>query len=220
MTNTAKQQIAAAAMRWLMAQPGSLILGIGTGSTVNELIPLLPQLGPRLQVTTASSLATEALLRSHQLPIAQLTDLPELPIYLDGADSFTPLRQLLKGAGGALTREKVLAYYSKYFVCLADSKKYTVRFGERALPVEVIPMARSYVARALLKLCGGKVVLRDNFLTDNGNIVLDLYHYQCDQPIALEQAINNIPGVVANGIFAQRHADLILTENTEILGAC
>jgi ribose 5-phosphate isomerase A len=186
-----------------------MIVGVGTGSTVDHFIDALPRVKGKLDGTVASSLATEAKLKRHNLPVTTLDRSGDLPLYVDGADEATRHLSLIKGGGGALTREKILAAASERFVCIIDGSKLVDVLGAFPLPVEVIPMARSFVARQLVKL-GGQPVLREGLTTDNGNLILDVHNLEISDPVVLEQKINQIPGVVSNGIFAQRGADLLL----------
>jgi ribose 5-phosphate isomerase A len=186
-----------------------MIVGVGTGSTVDHFIDALPRVNGKLDGTVASSLATEAKLKRHNLPVTTLDRSGDLPLYVDGADEATRHLSLIKGGGGALTREKILAAASERFVCIIDGSKLVDVLGAFPLPVEVIPMARSFVARQLVKL-GGQPVLREGLTTDNGNLILDVHNLEISDPVVLEQKINQIPGVVSNGIFAQRGADLLL----------
>lgn len=184
------------------------IIGVGTGRTTNVFIEQLAGIKHKIAGTVASSQATAQVLKSFSIPVLDFTAVNELPIYFDGADAYNDLKQLVKGAGGALTREKILAYASKQFICMVTATKKNV-LGEGALPVEVIPMARSVVARELVKL-GGRPEYRQDFVTDNGNIILDVYDLNIDQPIELEHKLKQIVGVVENGLFAQRGANNIL----------
>jgi len=186
-----------------------MILGVGTGSTVNHFIDALPRVKGKLDGTVASSLATEERLRQHGLPVMTLDQSGDLPLYVDGADEATRHLHLIKGGGGALTREKVIAGASGTFVCIVDDGKLVDVLGAYPLPVEVIPMARSYVARQLVKL-GGQPALREGVGTDNGNEILDVRNLDMTNPVELERAINQIAGIVTNGIFAQRGADVLL----------
>jgi len=203
-----KGKIAAAEAALDFIESG-IILGVGTGSTVNHLIDLLPRLKGRIDGTVASSVATEERLRSHGLPVMTLDRTGDLPLYIDGADEASRHLHLIKGGGGALTREKVVAAASETFVCIVDESKLVDVLGAYPLPVEVIPMARSYVARQLLKL-GGRPEWREDAVTDNGNEILDVRGLDMTDPVELERSINQIAGVVTNGIFAQRGADLLL----------
>lgn len=201
-----KTQAAKAALEYIC---DDIVLGIGTGSTINCLIELLPQIKYKIKAAVASSITTEKLLRAHDIDVVDFTTVDTLQLYIDGADSYNSLKQLIKGGGGALTREKILAYASKKFICLVDTTKQAEILGKFPVPLEVLPMARSYVAREIVKL-GGHPALRQNFITDNGNIIIDVHHWEITQPIALETTLNNIPGVISCGIFAQRTADLII----------
>jgi len=185
------------------------VIGIGTGSTANRFIDLLAGLRARVSATVASSEATAERLRSHGLPVFDLNVVDGIDIYVDGADEANAALQLIKGGGAALTREKIVAAAAREFVCIADESKFVRCLGSFPLPVEVIPMARSYVARELVKL-GGNPVYRQGVVTGNGNIILDVHDFAVPEPLACEAAINNIVGVVTNGLFARRPADLLL----------
>jgi ribose 5-phosphate isomerase A len=185
------------------------VVGVGTGSTVNFFIDLLAGIKHRIDGAVASSLATEKRLRERGIPIVQLNSVPELPVYVDGADEATRHLQLIKGGGGALTREKIVAAASRRFVCIIDDSKLVDVLGRFPLPVEVIPMAQSYVGRELAKL-GGQPALRDGFTTDNGNIIIDVRGLRIVNPPELEERLNNIAGVVCSGLFARRGADVLL----------
>jgi ribose 5-phosphate isomerase A len=185
------------------------VVGVGTGSTVNFFIDLLAGVKHRIDGAVASSLATEKRLRERGIPIVQLNSVPELPVYVDGADEATRHLQLIKGGGGALTREKIVAAASRRFVCIIDDSKLVDVLGRFPLPVEVIPMAQSYVGRELAKL-GGQPALRDGFTTDNGNIIIDVRGLRIVNPPELEERLNNIAGVVCSGLFARRGADVLL----------
>lgn len=206
-----KTQAAKAALEYFY---DDIVLGIGTGSTINCLIELLPQVKHKIKAAVASSIATERLLHALGIDVVDFTTIDTLQLYIDGADSYNNLKQLIKGGGGALTREKILAYASKKFICLVDATKQADVLGKFPVPIEVLPMARSYVAREIVKL-GGHPVLRQNFVTDNGNIIIDVNRLEITQPIALETTLNNIPGVISNGIFAQRTADLIIVGHVD-----
>lgn len=186
-----------------------MIVGVGTGSTVEHFIELLPRVKGKIDGTVASSVDTEEKLKQNRLPVMPLDRSGDLPLYVDGADEATRHLHLIKGGGGALTREKVIAAASETFVCIVDQTKLVDVLGAYPLPVEVIPMARSYVARQLVKL-GGQPELREGLTTDNGNLVLDVRNLDIPNPVELERAINQIAGVVSNGIFAQRGADVLL----------
>lgn len=206
-----KKVVAKAALEYV---PENAIIGIGTGSTVNYFIDFLAITKYKIQGAVASSLATEKRLKSHGISVFDLNTVPEVEIYIDGADAYNPYCQLVKGGGGALTREKILAAASRQFLCIADESKETKIFGKFPIPIEVIPMARSFVAREIVKL-EGDPVYRQNFLTDNGNIILDIHHWVIAEPIKLERTLNNIPGVVCNGLFADKPANLILVCTTQ-----
>lgn len=194
-----------------------MTIGIGTGSTVNCLIDELAKIKHRIEACVASSLATEKRLRAAGIPVIELNAAGPLALYIDGADEVNAQREMIKGGGGALTREKIIASASKQFICIADDSKMVHRLGQFPLAVEVIPMARSYVAREIVKL-GGSPEYREGFLTDNGNIILDIHNLDIQVPILMEEAINKIAGVVENGLFARRTADLVIiaSQNGEI----
>ncbi|WP_440996504.1 ribose-5-phosphate isomerase RpiA [Arhodomonas sp. SL1] len=185
------------------------VIGVGTGSTVNHFIDALAERGIRLGGAVSSSEATSERLRGHGIDVLELNDVDQLPVYIDGADEINRHLQMIKGGGGALTREKIVAAVARRFVCIADASKRVDMLGAFPLPVEVIPMARSYVARELAAL-GGQPELRRGFTTDNGNVILDVRNLKIMKPIEMERTINNIPGVVTVGLFAQRRADLLL----------
>ncbi len=185
------------------------VIGVGTGSTVNHFIDALADLRQDIAGAVSSSEASTERLRRHGIEVLDLNEVDRLPVYVDGADEANSLLQLIKGGGGALTREKIIAAVSQKFVCIADRSKRVRVLGKFPLPVEVIPMARSYVARELVKL-GGRPELRQGFTTDNGNIILDVHGLEIAEPIQLERHINNITGVVTNGLFAVRPADVLL----------
>lgn len=185
------------------------IIGVGTGSTVNHFIDLLAGIKHKIDGAVSSSEASTKRLKSHGIAVVDLNSAGELALYVDGADESNRHLQLIKGGGGALTREKIVAAASSKFICIADDSKLVEILGEFPLPVEVIPMARSQVARALVKL-GGTPVWREGFTTDNGNFILDVQNLKIMEPAKLEQQINNIAGVVSNGIFALRPADILI----------
>lgn len=201
-----KKQAAEAALQYV---EDDMIVGVGTGSTVNFFIDALAGIRQRIEGAVSSSLASEERLKKHGIPVFDLNACDDLPVYIDGADEATRNLHLIKGGGGALTREKIVAAASRTFVCIVDESKEVGMLGEFPLPVEVIPMARSYVARQLVKL-GGQPVLREGFTTDNGNIILDVHNLKITEPAKLEQEINNISGVVSNGLFARRGADVLI----------
>lgn len=185
------------------------IIGIGTGSTANQFIDLLAQFKADIRGTVASSEASAQRLRGHGIEVLDLNSSGSIAVYVDGADEANERLELIKGGGAALTREKIVAAASKKFICIADESKLVGQLGAFPLPIEVIPMARSYVARELVKL-GGNPVYRDGVTTDNGNIILDVYDFMITTPMKIEEQINNITGVVCNGLFALRPADLLL----------
>jgi ribose 5-phosphate isomerase A len=185
------------------------IVGVGTGSTVNHFIDYLATIKHKIEGSVSSSEASTERLKGHGIPVLDLNATGDLDIYIDGADESDHELCLIKGGGGALTREKIVAGASKKFVCIADGSKLVEVLGKFPLPVEVIPMARSHVARQLVKL-GGTPVWREGFVTDNGNVILDVHNLQITQPMEMEQEINNIAGVVTTGIFALRGADVLI----------
>lgn len=205
-----KQQVAEAALE---AIEGGLardsIVGIGTGSTTNLFIDALAGLKHRFDGAVASSEASADRLREHGIPVYDLNAVDRIAVYVDGADESNEALQLIKGGGAALTREKIVAAVAKEFICIADESKWVPVLGAFPLPVEVIPMARSHVARELVKL-GGDPVLREGVTTDNGNCILDVHNFSIPQPLATEEKINGIVGVVSNGLFAHRPADRLL----------
>jgi ribose 5-phosphate isomerase A len=199
-----KQQVAAAAVQYVKEG----IIGVGTGSTANMFIEELAKVKLKIEGAVASSEATAQRLRGHGIQVFDLNAVDSLDIYVDGADEITEHLHMLKGGGGALTREKIVAAVAKTFICICDETKYVPVLGKFPLPVEVLPMAKSYVARELVKL-GGQPKLRD-FTTDNGNIILDVWNLKIDDPVAMEAKINQIVGVVTNGLFAARPANVLL----------
>lgn len=205
-----KQAVAKAALAYIKPNiHKDSVIGIGTGSTANYFIDYLAEIKDRVNATVASSEASAERLKGHGIPVFDLNTVDEVTFYIDGADEADKNLALIKGGGAALTREKIVAAVAKEFVCIADDSKYVERLGNFPLPVEVIPMARSYVARELVKL-GGDPVYRQGVITDNGNIILDVFNFMIATPRATEEAINNITGVVTNGIFALRSADVLL----------
>ena len=201
-----KRQVAKAALEYIV--PGTVI-GVGTGSTANYFIDALAHVKNKIEGTVASSNATAERIKSHGIPVFELNSVDEISIYVDGADESNHYLHLIKGGGGALTREKIVAAVSNRFVCIADDSKLVEVLGKFPLPVEVIPMARSYVARQLVKL-GGNPVWREGVTTDNGNVILDVHNLKIAEPVKLESEINQIVGVVTNGLFAKRPADILL----------
>jgi ribose 5-phosphate isomerase A len=201
-----KKMVAEAALDYV--ETGTVI-GIGTGSTANHFIDGLAGIKHKIDGTVASSRASAERLAAHGIPVLDLNSVSEISVYIDGADESTSNLHLIKGGGGALTREKIVAAVSRKFVCIADESKLVDVLGAFPLPVEVIPMARSYIARELVKR-GGQPVYREGFTTDNGNIILDVHNLQIMEPVKLEEDLNNIAGVVTVGLFAKRPADVLL----------
>lgn len=206
-----KKMSADAALEYVEA---GAIIGVGTGSTANYFIDGLATIKNKIDGTVASSEATAERLKGHGIPVYDLNAVDDIPVYVDGADESNQYLHLIKGGGGALTREKIIAAASRKFVCVADGSKLVDILGAFPLPVEVIPMARSYVAREIIKL-GGKPVYREGFVTDNGNDILDIHNLQIMNPIELEGQLNNIVGIVTNGLFAMRPADVLILGTEE-----
>jgi ribose 5-phosphate isomerase A len=200
-----KQQVAQEALKYVQ----DAIVGVGSGSTVNFFIDALATIKGRLDAAVAASEASAERLRRHGIRVVDLNSLNELPVYVDGADEVTEHLAMIKGGGGALTREKIVATVARRFVCICDASKLVPVLGKFPLPVEVIPMARSYVGRELLRF-GAQPQLREGFKTDNGNLILDCRGLTILEPLKLESDLNNIAGVVTNGIFARRPADVLL----------
>lgn len=186
-----------------------MILGVGTGSTVDHFITELKSVRQKIEGVVSSSSATSNRLKALSIPLIDLNSVGELPLYIDGADEINPAKQMIKGGGGALTREKIIATVAKKFICIADASKEVDLLGGFPVAVEVIPMARSYVARQIVQL-GGDPVYREGFITDNGNVILDVFNLKILDPIALEKKFKGIVGVVESGIFAERKADVVL----------
>ena len=201
-----KRAVAVAAIAYV---PNDSIVGVGTGSTANFFIDELANIKHQVRAAVASSEASAKRLQGHGIRVISLNDAGTLPVYVDGADEITRQLYMIKGGGGALTREKIVAAASKKFICLCDASKLVNVLGKFPLPIEVIPMARSFVARQLV-LLGGQPQLREGFTTDNGNIILDVHGLQILNPVELEISLNNIAGVVTNGLFARRGADILL----------
>ena len=206
-----KQAVARAAIEYVV--PGELV-GVGTGSTTNAFIDALATVRGRIDGAVASSEATAARLVAHGIRVLDLNSAGELPVYVDGADECTRHRYLLKGGGGALTREKIVAAAARTFVCIVDDSKLVDRLGRFPLPIEVIPMARSLVARALVRI-GGRPERREGFVTDNGNEILDVHGLDILDPPTLEFELNQLAGAVTNGLFARRGADVVLVGTEE-----
>ncbi len=202
-----KKAVAEAALEHVV--PGEII-GVGTGSTANFFIDALATIKSQVKGAVASSEATAERLRGHGIEVMDLNSVSSMSIYVDGADESNSQLHLIKGGGGALTREKIVAAVANKFVCIADESKLVGVMGDFPLPVEVIPMAQSYVAREIIKQIGGQPVLREGFTTDNGNIILDVRNLKIMEPTVVEQKLNNIVGVVTNGLFAMRPADVLL----------
>jgi len=206
-----KKMVAEAALEYVEA--GSIV-GVGTGSTANFFIDGLGRIKHKIDGAVASSEASAERLRGHGIPVFDLNSVDEIPVYVDGADETNKHLHLIKGGGGALTREKIVAAASRTFVCIADESKLVDMLGAFPLPVEVIPMARSYIAREIVKL-GGQPVLREGFTTDNGNIILDIHNLEILEPTRLEEQLNGLAGVVTNGLFACRPADVVLLSGAD-----
>jgi len=212
MSEKLKQAVARAALNYI--DEYDMVIGIGTGSTVNYFIDLLATVKTRIDAVVSSSEASTQKLKAHGFHVIELNRTGDIGLYFDGADECDSHNRLIKGGGGALTREKVLAEAAETFICMIDASKKVDLLGQFPLPVEVIPMARSLVARKLVKL-GGQPVFRENFITDNGNEIIDVRNLKITDPVNLEQQINAIPGVVCNGIFARRGADVTLIAETD-----
>jgi len=201
-----KQSVAKEAIKYVVEDA---IIGVGSGSTADRFIDELAKIKNRIDGAVASSQKSADRLKSHGIRVVDLNSVGELPVYVDGADEITERLAMIKGGGGALTREKIVAAVASRFVCIADESKLVGVLGKFPLPVEVIPMARSHVGRELVKL-GGRPALRQGFTTDNGNLILDVWNLSILKPLELEAEINNITGVVSSGLFAQRGADVLL----------
>jgi len=190
------------------------VLGIGTGTTTNYFIEIINNENLDVKGAVCSSDASKELLSNSNIEILSLNDVYKIDFYIDGADEFNSRKELIKGGGGALTREKILAHFSQTFICIVDDSKYSDLLGNFPVPIEVIELARSAISREIMKI-GGKPVYRNNFITDNGNQIIDVHHLDLKVPYEMEQLINNIPGVVENGIFSHRKADIILKASNE-----
>ena len=210
--NALKKAAAEAALKFV---EDDMVVGVGTGSTVNYFIEALASMKARIEATVASSEASAQRLRALQIPVKELNDTDGCDVYIDGADEVTEHLAMIKGGGAALTREKIVAAASRKFICICDASKLVPVLGKFPLPVEVIPMARSYVARQLVKITGGMPELRQNVTTDNGNLILDVRGLQIMKPMEMEGEINQVAGVVTNGIFARRPADVLLLATAE-----
>ena len=210
-----KQAVAEAALAYVKPKLyDDTVLGIGTGSTANLFIDCLATVKGQVYATVASSEASAERLKSHGIPVYDLNSVDQVDFYIDGADETNSALQLIKGGGAALTREKIVTAVAREFICIADESKLVHTLGAFPLPVEVIPMARSHVARELVKL-GGDPVYREGVVTDNGNIILDMYNFSIPQPLATEEKINGITGAVTNGLFALKPADVLLLGTAE-----
>lgn len=208
--NELKKAVAQAAANYVRDRLDErTVIGVGTGSTANLFIECLGEFRHDIQATVASSEETAKRLKALQIPVIDLNSAPEVTVYVDGADEATAFLHLIKGGGGALTREKIIAAVAREFVCIADGSKLVDVLGTFPLPVEVIPMARSHVAREIVKL-GGDPVYREGFITDNGNIILDIHNMSIVDPRTTESQLNQITGVVTNGLFALRPADKLI----------
>jgi ribose 5-phosphate isomerase A len=206
-----KQVVAKSALKFV---PNHCFLGVGSGTTMEYFVALLPTIKSRIEACIPSSEKIARLLRSLQLPVMDLSAVPEVHVYIDGADACNASRELIKGKGGALAREKILAHCANEFICIIDNNKLGKRFLEIPIPVEVIPMARSVVARMISKL-GGRPSLRENFLTDNGNQILDIEGLPLNHPLELERSLKSMIGVVESGIFAQTRPNQVLVSNAD-----
>ena len=208
--NELKQAVARAAIKYVVEDA---LVGVGTGSTADFFIDELAKMKNRIDGAVASSEKTATRLKSHGIRVVDLNSVDELPVYVDGADEITEHLAMIKGGGGALTREKIVAAVARKFICIADESKLVPVLGNFPLPVEVIPMARSHVGRQMVRL-GGTPILRDGFTTDNGNLIIDVAGLTILEPVELEGAINSITGVVSVGLFAKRGADVLLLGTT------
>lgn len=213
MSDHAKRMAAQAALDYV--KPG-MVVGVGTGSTVNYFIDALATMKHDIDGAVSSSQASTERLKQHGIAVYDLNGVADLPIYVDGADEVNRHKQMIKGGGGALTGEKIIAAVAEKFICIADESKLVTALGDFPLPVEVLPMARSYVARQIVRL-GGDPVLREDFISDHGNVILDIYNLNIGKPIELEQQLNQITGLVTNGLFADRGADVVLlSDGTQV----
>lgn len=208
-----KKQVAKAALEYIK---GNRVIGVGTGSTTNYFIEMLADFRSEIDGAVSSSIGTTERLQQVGIPVLELSEAGSIEVYIDGADEINPDKELIKGGGGALTREKIIAGASKKFICIADASKEVNVLGMFPLPIEVIPMSRSFVADEVAKL-GGRAVWREGFITDNGNEIIDIHDLYVRQPTVLEKTINNIPGVVTVGLFALRPADVILLGREDVV---
>ena len=207
--NEKKIKVAEEALQYIES---GCVLGVGSGTTVNCFIEQLSKIKSKIDAVVSASESSSKLLISKNIRVISLKEAGRIPIYIDGADESNSLKQLIKGGGGALTREKILAQSSDRFVCMIDDSKFVSKLGSFPLPIEVIDVASSILALELIKL-GGRPVLRESFITDNGNIILDVHNLKITEPLALEKTLNDIPGIVTNGIFAINHANILLCAN-------
>ncbi len=201
-----KQQVARSALKYIKNVP---VIGVGTGSTVNFFIEMLADYTSTIEAAVSSSIDTTKRLQNVGIEVLNLNDVSNVEVYIDGADEVNPDKKLIKGGGGALTREKIIAGASAKFICIADETKTVDVLGKFPLPIEVIPMSRSFVAREMVKM-GGQPVWRESFISDNGNEIIDIHNLDILDPMEMERVINNIPGVVTVGLFALRAADVVL----------
>jgi ribose 5-phosphate isomerase A len=210
-----KKAVAKAALDYISPRLNDdSVIGVGTGSTANFFIDFLAAIRTSFDGAVASSDATAQRLRSHGIPVYELTSVPELEFYIDGADEINERLEMIKGGGAALTREKIVAEVAKTFICIADESKQVDILGQFPLPVEVIPMARSHVGREIVRL-GGDPEYREGVTTDNGNIIIDIHNMDLSRPIKVEERLNHVVGIVTNGLFARRPADLLLLGTKE-----
>tara|TARA_Y100000389_G_C17287918_1_gene426438 strand:- start:60 stop:719 length:660 start_codon:yes stop_codon:yes gene_type:complete len=210
--NRLNKKINAAKAAIKFIEPG-MTVGIGTGSTVNLLIEILPKIRSKIKYLVSSSEASTSLLKKNNLPVSDLNDIGNCDIYIDGADECNYQLQLIKGGGGALTREKILACAAKKFICIIDDSKLVKTLGNFPLPIEILPMAQTLIKQQIIKM-NGKPIWREGFITDNGNYILDVHNLKISDPIKIESLINEIPGVITVGIFAKQAADIILIGNS------
>ncbi|MFT4059608.1 MAG: ribose-5-phosphate isomerase RpiA [Legionella sp.] len=209
--NELKIKAAQAALNFIESET---IVGVGTGSTVNFFIKELAKIKHKIDACVSSSKVTEALLRAEGIPVVDLNTVQDLPVYIDGADEVTAQGYMIKGGGGAHTGEKIVAQVAKQFICIVDQSKVVTHLGQFPIAVEVLPMARSMVARQIVQL-GGDPEYREGFVSDNGNIILDVFNLNLENPVAMEQRIKQITGVVDNGLFTHRVADVVLVAAPE-----
>lgn len=212
MSDKQKEQAAIQAIDYIKEDS---TIGVGTGSTVNFFIDALSHVKSRINAAVASSIETEKRLKALGIPVIDMNAADDISLYVDGADEVNHHKQMIKGGGGALTREKIIASAAKQFVCIVDDSKVVKKLGTFPIAIEVIPMARSFVARELVIL-GGSPEYREGFKTDNGNIILDLYQLNINEPMLIEETLNNITGIVCHGLFAKRTADVVLVGSDQL----